>query len=96
MLTYKECIELGPKKLENNTHLVSLHSMAYGVKLHNTVILEIWCDGTYRFHTGGYRTMVTKDRLNKYGPVGIWQHKGQWYYMGRSGETLKFEEGMLV
>jgi len=96
MITYAECKLLGAHKLENNTHLVNLAGGDFGVKLHNTVIVEVRQDGTYKLTSGGYRTATTKDRLNKYGPLGIWQHKGEWYYKDEEGNQQTFEDGILV
>lgn len=97
MLTFQECQNIKPgKRLENNTYLEKIDDNTYGVLLHQTIVVEIHRDGTYRLFTGGYMSATTKHRLNKYAPIDIWQHKGQWYYNDRPNGIKKFEEGMLV
>lgn len=57
-------------------------NMGYGVKHHDTVILEICRENNldvYYYNTKGWRSRTTKDRLNKYGPLRIFQQKGVWY-----------------
>jgi hypothetical protein len=88
MLTFEDCQKMlgsrTSKKLENNTYLVPLRGefpnvTEYGVRLHNTYVVKITAEG-HELTTGGYQTATTKDRLNKYGPVRIWQRDGVWYW----------------
>jgi len=96
MLTYQECLDLTKKKptkkLENNTYLDTLEAGNFGVKLHNTYIVIVSPDETYELNSGGYRTVTTKDRINKYAPVRIWQERGIWYLYDRE----LFYDGILV
>lgn len=67
------------KKLENNTYLVVVDDKTLGVKLHNTIVLYIFKNGVYQYDTGGWRTVTTKDRINRYGPVRVHQANNIWY-----------------
>jgi hypothetical protein len=66
------------KRLENNTRLVKMGD-DYVVILHNTAVVTIHADGTYTLRSGGWETVTTKDRINKYSPARIWQRKFVWY-----------------
>jgi hypothetical protein len=52
------------------------------VRLHSTDVVRI--EPTrggatfYTLRTGGWATSTTKDRINEYGPVHIYQEKGLW------------------
>lgn len=105
-MTYKEAAEIfatakWPEKgkpLENNTRLFK-RSDDYAVQLHQTDVVTIHKDGTYTLRTDSWQTLTTKDRINKYAPVTVYQHQGIWY-LNSSGwnleESLMFEEGMRV
>ena len=79
------------KKLENNTYLVRVDADSVGVKLHNTVVVYIYKSGNYQYDSGGWRSVTTKDRINKYGPVGIHQKDNVWYI----GEGI-YEDGVML
>jgi len=72
------------RKLENNTYL-ERHDDYISVRLHDTDIIELYPDGKTVLNTGGWRTVTTKDRLNKFAPdtirghIRISQEKRVWY-----------------
>lgn len=75
-LTFTRCRELcsnpsGWTKIANNTWVQSstVEPGAFGVKLHQTEVLTVYADGSYRLNTGGHHTVTTCDRLNNLGPV---------------------------
>jgi len=84
------------KKLENNTYLVKTND-GYGIKLHNTVVVELLPHNLFSLHTGGYYTNTTKDRINKFAPVRVYSEKGDWYFGGWDKKTrIAFNDGMIV
>ena len=106
MLTFQQCQDkIGNrerKKLENNTYLERIHdsangdTVAYGVKLHDTFVVKIYPDKCV-LTTGGWQTLTTKDRLNKYGPVRITQRKGAWYWYDRFTDMDHvFQDGLTI
>lgn len=80
-------------KLENNTRLINRGSH-FAVRLHNTDIVEIDHHNRYTLYTGGWETVTTKDRINKYSPVYIKQRDYTWY-VNVDGEQVPFCEGMV-
>lgn len=68
----------GSRKLANNTYLVPRGADAYAVRLHSTDIITIHRDGTFTLNTGGWDTVITKDRLNSFGPARIYSERGTW------------------
>ena len=81
-------------RLENNTRLVQRehHGIeCYAVKLHNTDIVTYFPNGLVMLNTGGWYTVTTKRRINKYydGP-DIVQVNYEWYIGGgpKYGGTL--------
>ncbi len=79
------------KKLATATYLVATDN-GYGIKYHNTVVVEIRNDGTYRLNSGGWRTVTTKSRINEYSPVNVYQKHFEWYLSA----TQPFVENMVV
>lgn len=74
-----------------------------GVRLHNTYIVRFHENGTVTLHTGGYRTVTTKERINKFVRGRVWQKDWEWFYTfpqtgeATSGElTVIFLEGLEV
>lgn len=78
-------------KLANNTYLKQ-NGAAFEVILHRTAIVVIFPNGAYQLETGGWVTVTTKDRINRYAPVRIYQRKHQWYL--ENGQP--FQDGMVV
>ena len=88
------------KPLENNTRLFD-RGDHFAVRLHNTDVVRIYPDG-WSLHTGGYYSMTTKERLNWYSPLLIYQRNWTWYVGGGFTECLTdvqdpvFTEGMFI
>lgn len=85
------------KPLENNTRLFD-RGTHFAVRLHNTDVVRIYPDG-WALYTGGYHSVTTKDRLNKYGPLLIYQRNWIWYIAGWVSEDVSdpvFTEGMFI
>lgn len=90
-------------KVANNTY--ATHE-ADGIhyRLHSTDVVILHPDGSATLNSGGWRTVTTKDRLNRYAPCLVYQHKFNWYVVGRApGSTAwdwdnpqPFEDGMRV
>lgn len=97
--TYKDANALlgnrKTKKIDNNTYLERYDGGSVSrisLRLHKTNIIDYLSDGEVRVQTGGYVTVTTKDRLNKYSNAWITQRNFQWY--NRDGST--FTEGQRV
>ena len=84
----------GRRKVDNNTYLYPVND-GIAVRLHATNVVVIHPDNTYTLNTGGWRTVTTKDRINKYSPVRVHQRKYEWY-ITMNGKEYPFIEGMVV
>lgn len=103
MKSYQEAQErLGKrdsKKLENNTYLVRREGEALAVRLHDTDVVTYFPDGRIQLNSGGWRTPTTKDRINKFAPVNLWQEKGQWFIgpsWDRSVIEAIYDDNMVI
>lgn len=101
MKSYQEAKErLGnreSRKLENNTYLQQ-RGENITVKLHATDVVTYQPDGKIILDSGGWRTVTTKDRINRYAPINLWQDKGQWY-VGRSWQKPPqaiYDDNMVI
>lgn len=64
------------------------------VRYHDTYVVS--CDGnTYELRTGGWHSMTTKKRINKYSPARLFQRKGTWYLSTSKGD-VEFYDGIKV
>jgi hypothetical protein len=101
-LTYERCRQLLGRrddlKLGHNTVLSKerwfdyLGGAVYRVTLHGNVILRYHADGRVQLFDGGYRSVTTKHRLNRLGPVSVCGVKGEWYvglHPFKSGMTVQ-------
>ncbi len=50
------------------------------IRLHDTQIVKFWVDGRITLHTGGYRTVTTKERINQFVSGRLYQRDYAWYY----------------
>jgi len=83
------------RKIANNTYAEILHDNSVGIMLHSTYVVKIHPDDTYTLQTGGWQTSTTKDRINQYSPVRVYQRKHEWF-VTINGKEYPFMEGMVV
>ena len=89
------------KKLANNTYL-SKKDDAFVIRLHDTDIVKIKEESSQTFftvNTDGWMTSTTKERINSFTPLRIFQKRGVWYvYQQVDGreEVVQFFDGMTV
>ena len=79
------------KKIDHNTQLRMEAGNAV-ICLWGTDVISISPDNIFTLNAGGYETVTTKDRLNKFSPARVYQDKGVWYIYER---TL-FADGIRV
>jgi hypothetical protein len=82
------------RKVGNNTYAEIMSDGSVGITLHSTMIVRIHPDNSATLNTGGWHTSTTKDRMNKYSPVRVYQKKGEWYL--NNDENTPYEDGMNV
>ena len=86
------------RKIGNNTYLLRTSYDVITIRLHATDIITLYDDGRTVVTSGGWQTVTTKARLNKYLPLSISQRAGAWYWSTgdefKDGDTIK--DGGLV
>ena len=96
MFTYKQAEEkLNAKskiKLCHETWLEYVDTNCIGIRYHKTYVVKMYPDGTYELNNGGYLTKTTKERINEYAPISLYQKNFCWYY----GNGQEFSNGMVV
>ncbi len=83
------------RKIGNNTYAEILYDNTVAIKLHNTYVVKINPNGTYTLNSGGWQTVTTKDRINQYSPVRVYQRDFTWY-VKINGKEYPFMDGMVV
>lgn len=83
------------RKVGNNTYASILADNSVAITLHSTDVVTIHEDGTYTLRTGGWQTVTTKDRINQYSPVRVYQRNYEWF-VKLNGKEYPFMEGMVV
>jgi len=82
MFSYQNALEIlkdrAQKKVANNTYLVRTSPDCIGVRLHDTIVVYLFADGTTRLNSGGYQTNTTKNRINCFSPLRVQQVKNVW------------------
>lgn len=105
-MTYKEADEklvgrcARGRKLENNTYLERRDlDSTIAVRLHSTDVITFHSDGRVVLDSGGWWTVTTRDRINRYMPDGwcVWSERGQWL-LGHSysNPICMFEDGVTI
>jgi len=72
------------KFIANNTLRINYNDGSSAIRFHNTDIITFRTDNKIVLNSGGYRTVTTKERINKFAPVRLYQNKGLWYLNGES------------
>jgi hypothetical protein len=78
------------RKLTHNTY-VERRGDDIAIRLHETDVLTFRPDGSVSYDTGGWFTVTTKDRMNRYGPTHISSRQGRWFAWG-----TPYVDGMTV
>lgn len=78
------------KCLEYSTFEVNLQDGTRIVRLHNTNIITEK-NGTITFNSGGWKTQLTKNRINAYSDFSIRQEKGIWYIKTPQSEFIFYD-----
>lgn len=101
-MTYEEAKEMlkgrNSKKIGNNTYLVYLENRIV-IRLHNTNVVTFYEDGRTLLNSGGWKTVTTKDRMNKYLPTPwkVFQEKFEWYLWNwKTKEKREYQDNMFV
>ena len=88
------------RKLENNTYGYIEYDGSVSVELHSTKVVTLYANGLVKLASGGWQTVTTKDRMNRYSPVSVRQRKGEWYVMSTCADGCRnefpFMENMVV
>ena len=78
------------KLIANNTVKVILRDGTQIIRLHRTNIVTIK-NGVYTLNSGGWQTLTTKDRINTFAPVRIYQKDFVWYI-----DDIQFFDGIKI
>jgi hypothetical protein len=80
------------RKIGNNTYAEIESDNSVSVRLHGTAVVRFYPNGLVKLNSGGWRTSTTKNRINKYSPVKVYQKKYEWYLQNGA----EFEDNILV
>jgi len=75
------------KVIANNTLRINYTDGTEAVRLHDTDVVTKETGGIFCLNSGGWRTLTTKERINRYSPARLYQRKGLWYI----GEVVFFD-----
>ena len=98
-MTYAEMLNLvngktnrKERKIGNNTYAEIEYDRSISVNLYGTDVVRFYPNGLVKLNSGGWRTHTTKQRINKYSPVKIFQKNFEWFL----ADGRPFEDNMLV
>jgi len=74
----------------------SVAEMKFHFYHQNLIVAED--NGFYHLSSCGWKTMTTKERINRYLPRGyrLYQKDKKWYISAPNDETFAFEDGMVI
>lgn len=80
------------------TRLLGHGDNSISIVHHWTPIITYFPDGTFEVNCGGFRTSTTKERLNLFTPLWVWQKNYQWFVGCMAWDVnalaIPFEDGM--
>jgi hypothetical protein len=82
-----------PKIIANNTVQYERENGDSVIRLHHTDIVTTRKNGDVVGNTGGWQTVTTKERLNRYLPVQIYSEKGVWI-VRHNGNSYTWQDGI--
>lgn len=100
--TAQEIAEGKPRKIANNTWRYykadpCSHDLEI-IRLHHTDIIVKDRQGKVTLYSGGYRTVTTKDRINRFSPYRVWSKRGAWFVdrIGADQTPVPFYDGIVL
>lgn len=90
------------KPIARNTWVVRVDDDTFGVKLHSTVVVRVHRGGKKTVYSGGWLTQTTRARINRFGGLNVWPHRGVWYsrdvneLCSEVAEGAEFRDGVMV
>ena len=97
-MTYLEAVKMvkgktsaSKRKIGNNTYAEIQPDGSVTIRLHATNVVTIYPDDAVKINSGGWRTSTTKNRINKYSRVKVYQKNHQWYF----DDGTEFEDNTL-
>lgn len=84
-----------PKTIENKTTIRKLDDGTIAIQHHATDIVLAKPNGSFTLNTGGWMSLTTKERLNRYSPARIFQERGL-FWISYDGEKFPFKDGIVV
>jgi len=102
VLGNRDSVRLGNNTfLERGRSYIAEQSGPLSIRLLNTEIVKFYPDGRVTLHTGGWRIVTTKDRINEFISGRVYQKNRRWFYVGHTPEGAldwehpqEFAEGM--
>ena len=73
--------KLNGKPIANNTRLYE-RGDSIAVRLHNTDVVTIHPNNTWTLRSGGWRSVTTKERINRFSPARVCSVDGEWKVLG--------------
>ena len=85
------------RKLGNNTY-AERRGDDIAVRLHSTDVVTFTPDGSIVLDSGGWRTVTTKERMNRYIPAGwiLSCASGVWYLGKHNAGHYRFADGITI
>lgn len=83
------------RKIGNNTRGYIEYDNSVSIELHSTKVVVFYPNGLVKLASGGWQTVTTKDRINYYSPVRVYQRNFEWFVKINDRE-LPFMEDMVV
>jgi hypothetical protein len=83
------------RKIGNNTRGHIEYDGSVSIELHSTKVVVLYPNGLVKLQTGGWQTVTTKDRINQYSPVRVYQRNYEWF-VKLNGKEYPFIENMVV
>lgn len=82
------------RKVANNTYAHRNDDGSISVRLHQTDVVTISPNGAIELSTGGWYTMTTRDRIERFSGVKIFSDRGVWYVYYPGKDKVPYFDGI--
>lgn len=85
------------RKLARNTYAKRREGGKIAIMLHETDIATFSPSGAVTLDSGGHKTATTKERINSFTPLHVWQERGLWTVsVSGSRSSYHYADGMTI
>lgn len=87
--------KIAGRPIAKNLRVFQRENGMYAIRYYHTDIVTFHANGDVTLRNNSYETSSTKNNINSFSPIQVWQKKYCWY-VTLAGRDIPFRDGMRI